>query len=140
VGIRLSPYGSFNDIADSDPQKLFSYLINALNPFNLSYLHLIEPRATTAGGSDQLLADAPRTGRLFRPLFAGKVVLAGGFDQAGAEKALTDGEADAIAFGRLFISNPDLPRRFELNVDLNPYNRATFYGGNEKGYTDYPSL
>ena len=140
VGIRLSPYGSFNDIADSDPQKLFSYLINALNPFNLSYLHLIEPRATTAGGSDQLLADAPRTGRLFRPLFSGKVVLAGGFDQAGAEKALTDGEADAIAFGRLFISNPDLPRRFELNVDLKPYNRASFYGGNEKGYTDYPSL
>jgi N-ethylmaleimide reductase len=140
VGIRLSPYGSFNDIADSDPQKLFSYLINALNPLNLSYLHLIEPRATTAGGSDQLHADAPRTGRLFRPLFAGKVVLAGGFDQAGAEKAITEGEADAIAFGRLFISNPDLPRRFELNADLNPYNRATFYGGNEKGYTDYPSL
>jgi len=100
---RLSPYGSFNDIADSDPQKLFSYLINALNTFNLSYLHLIEPRATTAGGSDQLLADAPRTGQLFRPLFAGKVVLAGGFDQAGAEKAIADGEADAIAFGRLFI-------------------------------------
>ena len=140
VGIRLSPYGSFNDIADSDPQKLFSYLINALNPLNLSYLHLIEPRATTAGGSDQLHADAPRTGQLFRPLFAGKVVLAGGFDQVGAEKALTDGEADAIAFGRLFISNPDLPRRFELNVALNPYNRSTFYGGNEKGYTDYPSL
>ena len=140
VGIRLSPYGSFNDIADSDPQKLFSYLINALNPFNLCYLHLIEPRATTAGGSDQLLADAPRTGRLFRPLFAGKVVLAGGFDQVGAEKALTDREADAISFGRLFISNPDLPRRFELNADLNPYNRASFYGGNEKGYTDYPSL
>jgi len=66
--------------------------------------------------------------------------LAGGFDQAGAEKAITEGEADAIAFGRLFISNPDLPRRFELNVDLNPYNRASFYGGNEKGYTDYPSL
>ena len=140
VGIRLSPYGSFNDIADSDPQKLFSYLINVLNTFNLSYLHLIEPRATTAGGSDQLLADAPRTGQLFRPLFAGKVVLAGGFDQAGAEKAIADGEADAIAFGRLFISNPDLPRRFELNAELNPYNRATFYGGNEKGYTDYPTL
>ena len=140
VGIRLSPYGSFNDIADSDPQKLFSYLINALNTFNLSYLHLIEPRATTAGGSDQLLADAPRTGQLFRPLFAGKVVLAGGFDQAGAEKAIADGEADAIAFGRLFISNPDLPRRFELNAELNSYNRATFYGGNEKGYTDYLTL
>lgn len=139
VGIRLSPYGSFNDIADSDPQKLFSYLINALNPLNLSYLHLIEPRATTAGGSDQLLDNAPRTGQLFHQLFAGKVVLAGGFDQAGAEKALADGEADAIAFGRLFIANPDLPRRFELNAELNAYVRATFYGGNEKGYTDYPS-
>jgi N-ethylmaleimide reductase len=140
VGIRLSPYGSFNDIADSDPQKLFSYLINALNPLNLSYLHLIEPRATTAGGSDQLVADAPRTGQLFRKLFTGKVVLAGGFDQAGAERALAEGEADAIAFGRLFISNPDLPRRFELKASLSPYDRKTFYGGNEKGYTDYPML
>jgi N-ethylmaleimide reductase len=66
--------------------------------------------------------------------------LAGGFDQASAEKALADGEADAIAFGRLFIANPDLPKRFELNAPLNPYQRATFYGGNEKGYTDYPAL
>jgi N-ethylmaleimide reductase len=140
VGIRLSPYGTFNDIADSDPKGLFAHLINALNPFNLSYLHLIEPRATTAGGNDQLVADAPRTGQLFRSLFTGKVVLAGGFDQASAEKALADGEADAIAFGRLFIANPDLPKRFELNAPLNPYQRATFYGGNEKGYTDYPAL
>ena len=140
VGIRLSPYGTFNDIADSDPKGLFAYLINALNGFNLSYLHLIEPRATTAGGSDQLVADAPRTGQLFRSLFAGKVVLAGGFDQAGAERAIAEGEADAIAFGRLFIANPDLPKRFELNAPLNPYQRATFYGGNEKGYTDYPAL
>jgi N-ethylmaleimide reductase len=67
-------------------------------------------------------------------------VLAGGFDQASAEKAIADGEADAIAFGRLFIANPDLPKRFELNAPLNPYQRATFYGGNEKGYTDYPAL
>ncbi|BEI37838.1 alkene reductase [Polynucleobacter sp. HIN7] len=140
VGIRLSPYGTFNDIADSDPKALFAHLINALNRFNLSYLHLIEPRATTAGGSDQLVADAPRTGQLFRSLFTGKVVLAGGFDQASAEKAIADGEADAIAFGRLFIANPDLPKRFELKAPLNPYQRATFYGGNEKGYTDYPAL
>ena len=140
VGIRLSPYGTFNDIADSDPQGLFAYLINALNPLNLSYLHLIEPRATSAGGSDQLEVDAPRTGKLFRKLFAGKVVLAGGFDQASAEKAIEDGEADAIAFGRLFIANPDLPKRFATHAALNPYDRATFYGGNEKGYTDYLAL
>ena len=140
VGIRLSPYGTFNDIADSDPKGLFAYLINELNRFNLSYLHLIEPRATTAGGNDQRVADAPLTGQLFRALFTGKVVLAGGFDQASAGKAIADGEADAIAFGRLFIANPDLPKRFELNAPLNPYQRATFYGGNEKGYTDYPAL
>lgn len=65
MGIRLSPYGTFNDIADSDPKGLFAHLINTLNPFNLSYLHLIEPRATTAGGNDQLVVDAPRTGQLF---------------------------------------------------------------------------
>jgi N-ethylmaleimide reductase len=140
VGIRLSPYGTFNDMQDSDPIKLFSYLIEALNPLNLAYLHLIEPRSTSAGGNDEIASELPSTGKLFRKLFKNKVILAGGFDQVNAEKAIEDGEADAVAFGRIYIANPDLPKRFELNAPLNKYDRSTFYGGAEKGYTDYPTL
>ena len=138
VGIRLSPYGEFNDMKDSDPVGLFTYLIEKLNPLNLSYLHLIEPRATSAGGSDQIAEDAPSTGKLFGKLFKGAVVLAGGFNKENATVAIEQGEADAIAFGRIFISNPDLPKRLEHDLPLTPYDRATFYGGDAKGYTDYP--
>jgi N-ethylmaleimide reductase len=138
VGIRLSPYGAFNDMKDSDPVKLFTYLIEKLNPLNLSYLHLIEPRATSAGGSDHIAEEAPSTGKLFRKLFKGKVILAGGFNKDNATTAIEQGEADAVAFGRIFISNPDLPKRFAHDVPLNPYDRSTFYGGTAKGYTDYP--
>jgi N-ethylmaleimide reductase len=101
---------------------------------------MIEPRATGAGGGDQTNDDAPITSELFRAAYQGKFITAGGYDQAMGEKALEDGLADAVAYGRLFISNPDLVERFRQNASLNPYNRATFYGGNELGYTDYPAL
>jgi len=138
VGIRLSPYGEFNDMKDSDPVGLFTYLIEQLNPLKLSYLHLIEPRATSAGGSDQIAEDAPSTEKIFGKLFKGPVVLAGGFNKENATAAIEHGEADAVAFGRIFISNPDLPYRLEHDLPLAPYDRATFYGGDAKGYTDYP--
>jgi N-ethylmaleimide reductase len=139
VGIRLSPYGSFNDMSDKDPKGLFSYVVEKLNPLKLAYLHLIEPRATMAGGSDSLVADAPNAARLFGSLFTGKVLSAGGYNRELAEAVIQAKDADAVAFGRLFISNPDLPHRFELNAPLNAYDRSTFYGGGVKGYTDYPT-
>jgi N-ethylmaleimide reductase len=101
---------------------------------------MIEPRATSAGGGDQILADAPVTSEIFRAAYQGKFITAGGYDQAMGEKVLEDGLADAVAYGRLYISNPDLAERFQQGAALNPYNRATFYGGQEVGYTDYPSL
>ncbi len=140
VGVRLSPYGTFNDMSDQDPVGLFSYVIEQLNPLNLAYLHLIEPRSTGAGGSDEVASHMPCTSELFKHLFKGKVIMAGGFDGASAETAVANGQADAVAFGRLFISNPDLAERLAQNAPLNPYDRSTFYGGNEKGYTDYPFL
>lgn len=82
----------------------------------------------------------PSTGELFSHLFNGRVILAGGFNQDNAEEAIEKNAADAIAFGRIFIANPDLVKRFELKAPLNKYNRETFYGGSEKGYTDYPFL
>ena len=140
VGVRLSPYGTFNDMSDSDTAGLFTYVVSELAKLKLAYLHLIEPRSTMAGGSDKTLDDAPNTAGLFAKAFGGKVISAGGYDRDGAIKAVESGEADAVAFGRLFISNPDLPKRLELNAALTPYNRATFYGGGAVGYTDYPSL
>ena len=140
IGIRLSPYGTFNDISDSDPVALFSAAIQKLNGYNLASLHMIEPRSTSAGGGDQVFEDAPITSEMFRAAYQGKFLTAGGYDQAMGEKVLEEGLADAVAYGRLYISNPDLAERFQKNAPLNPYNRATFYGGQEAGYTDYPTL
>jgi N-ethylmaleimide reductase len=75
---------------------------------------------------------------LFRPIWKGVLITAGGFTGNAADAAIRDGHADAIAFGRIFISNPDLPRRLQRGFPLTPYNRATFYGGDVAGYTDYP--
>jgi N-ethylmaleimide reductase len=140
VGVRLSPYGIFNDMSDKDPVGLFTHVIEQLNPLNLAYLHLIEPRSTSAGGNDELAKDVPSTSALFKKIFKGKVIMAGGYERDSAEAAVSSGEADAVAFGRLYISNPDLLERFAQNAALTPYDRSTFYGGTEKGYTDYPSL
>lgn len=139
VGLRLSPYGSFNDMADSNPIALFQHVISELDQRSLAYLHLIEPRATSAGAQDDNV-DAPLTRELFRPFFKGSLLSAGGYDRADALRALTEKTADAVAFGRHFIANPDLPERLLRDAPLNPYDRSTFYGGGEKGYTDYPYL
>jgi N-ethylmaleimide reductase len=140
IGVRLSPYGTFNDISDSDPIALFSAAIEKLNGYQLAYVHMIEPRSTSAGGNDQVYENAPLTSEMFRRAYQGKFITAGGYDKAMGEKVLDEGLADAVAYGRLYISNPDLVERFQENAPLNPYNRATFYGGAEVGYTDYPTL
>lgn len=140
IGVRLSPYGSFNDMADSDPVALFTAVIHQLNGYKLSYVHMIEPRSTSAGGNDQVNTDAPVTSEMFRTVYQGQFISAGGYDQAMGEAVLEAGLADAVAYGRLYISNPDLAERFQQGAALNAYNRATFYGGAEVGYTDYPTL
>lgn len=140
IGVRLSPYGSFNDMADSDPIALFNAVIQMLNGYQLSYVHMIEPRSTTAGGNDQIDTGAPITSEIFRTAYKGQFISAGGYDQAMGEAVLEAGLADAVAYGRIYISNPDLAERFEQGAALNAYNRATFYGGAEVGYTDYPTL
>jgi N-ethylmaleimide reductase len=127
-------------MGDSDPVALFTAAIQKLNQHDLAYVHMIEPRATSAGGGDQVNEGAPITSEMFRAAYQGQFITAGGYDQAMGEKVLEDGLADAVAYGRLFISNPDLVERFKQGAELNEYNRATFYGGNEVGYTDYPTL
>ena len=138
VGVRLSPYGIANDSGEPDPMPLYTHAIQSLNALGLAYLHFIEPRSSGAGRADVNWQNVPSAMVLFRPIWKGVLITAGGFTGEAADAAIAAGHADAIAFGRIFISNPDLPRRLQQGYPLTPYNRATFYSGEEKGYTDYP--
>jgi N-ethylmaleimide reductase len=140
VGVRMSPFGTVNDISDSDPLSINRYAIEALSSRSVAYLHLIEPRANAGLREDPNLNAPPSVAFLFRPSFQGPLIVSGGFTKAVAEEAIRAGHADATAFGRAFIANPDLPYRLSIGAPLNAYDRSTFYGGAEKGYTDYPSL
>ena len=119
---------------------LYSHLIGELDKLNLAYLHLIEPRASGAGQREVDHKDVPSAARLFRPLWNKVLITAGNFTAENAEQTVAAGDADAIAFGRYFISNPDLPERIRRGAPFTPYNRATFYGGDAQGYTDYPPM
>lgn len=138
VGVRLSPYGVANGSGEPDPMPLYTHVVKSLDPLGLAYLHFIEPRSSGAGRAEVNHQNVPSAMVLFRPLWSGTLITAGGFTGEAADAAVTDGHADAIAFGRIFISNPDLPRRLARGYPLTPYNRATFYSGEEAGYTDYP--
>jgi N-ethylmaleimide reductase len=135
VGVRIGPSNKFGGMGDSAPDVTCPYVARALERFGLAYLHVIEPRVT-GNGSD---GDKPPVAAgLLRPLFGGPVIAASGFDASGAQAILENGEADLVAFGRHFLANPDLPERWRRDLPLNPYERATFYYGAEKGYADYP--
>jgi len=138
VGVRLSPYGIANGSGEPDPMPLYTHVVQSLNPLGLAYLHFIEPRSSGAGRAEVNHQNVPSAMVLFRPIWKGVLITAGGFTGETANAAIADGHADAIAFGRIFISNPDLPRRLQRGFPLAPYNRATFYGGDAAGYTDYP--
>ncbi len=140
VGVRLSPFGIANDSGEDDPLRLYGHVIRELDRLNLAYLHLIEPRASGAGQAEVDHKNVPSAAELFRPAWSGTLIAAGNFRPETAEAALAAGHADAIAFGRLFIANPDLPERIRRGAPLNAYHRPTFYGGGAEGYTDYPTL
>ncbi len=135
VGVRISPMGTFGDISDANPRETFGYLVEQLNSRNLAYLHINKPDwlGGTFEGFDDLL-------RELRDRYQGKIILAGGLDSSSAEAALSTGLADAVAFGRPYIANPDLVERLRQDAPLNQPDANTFYGGAEAGYTDYPTL
>ncbi|WP_197325593.1 alkene reductase [Ralstonia solanacearum] len=135
VGVRLSPFATYNDVGDSDPIGLYGYVLPSLDKLDIAYVSLIEARG---GGGMQI--DSPSAVDQLRPFWPRTLILAGGFTQDTAEQAIRSGRADAIAFGRLFIANPDLPLRLRLGAPLNPHDRSTFYGGGAAGYVDYPEL
>lgn len=136
VGVRVGPSGTFGSMSDTNPLALFGHVAEVLNKYNLAYLHLIEPRVK--GNAEIAEGLQPVASMHLRKIYNGLIIAAGGFDQAGAEAILEDGYADLVAFGRHFIANPDLPLRFKNGYPLNNYDRDTFYGGNAKGYNDYP--
>lgn len=134
VGVRLSPVNPFNDMKDSNPQAIFNYVAEALNQFNLAYLHAVEGGIHGGGESDPFDFDA------FRKLFKGAYMANLSYDKARGNTAVQNGHADVIAYGVPFIANPDLVERFKLDAPLNEADSKTFYGGTDKGYIDYPAL
>ncbi len=138
VGVRLSPHGTFNDISESNPEELFPYVTKALNKYGLSYLRLVEPRVS-GGGEQSSYQGESLTGKL-REFFNGPIISAGGYNRESGNQAIEKDTANLIAYGRFAISNPDLAERFAQKAELNSYDRSTFYGGTEKGYTNNPTL
>ncbi|XP_078172861.1 putative 12-oxophytodienoate reductase 11 isoform X2 [Carex rostrata] len=138
VGIRLSPFANYQQYSgDSNPEALGLYLVNALNKFGIMYCHMIEPRMIQFGEK----IETPHSLLPMRKAFNGTFIVAGGYDREDGNKAVSSGYTDLVAYGRIFLANPDLPKRFELDAPLNKYNRSTFYFPDPVvGYTDYPSL
>jgi N-ethylmaleimide reductase len=135
VGLRLSPVTPFNDIADADPQATFDYVVGELNRFDLAFLDILQG----TGGSPQAEWLPFDYGRL-RAIYKGKLILNNGYDFASGTQAIASGAADAIAFGRALLANPDLVERFRRGAQLNQPDYERLYVGEEKGYTDYPFL
>lgn len=133
VGIRISPLSPANDMKDSNPEALFTALVAALNPLKLAYLHVVE--GATRGPRD--VPGGFDLGKL-RTLFNGLYMGNNGYTRELATSRLASGAVDLVAFGRPFISNPDLVQRFKLGLPLTLADQSTFYGGDDKGYLDYP--
>ena len=140
VAVRLTPMGRFMGMGDETPEETFSYIVRQLDTLKLAYLHLVEPAMVGTVRDEQF---DPRWDAIIERLrseFKGVLMLAGGYDLNTAERALQQGRADLIAFGRPFIANPDLPARLQGNHPLNAADGNSFFGGDARGYVDYPAL
>ena len=131
VGVRLSPHHVSDGTIDSTPRETFRYAAEQLQRRNIAYLHLIEPADTE---------ESVRLGGLLRQAFRGPLIVCGGFQRDSAQRALSEGRADLVAFGAGFIANPDLVERLRRNAPWNEPDVGTFYSGGDQGYIDYPFL
>lgn len=136
VGIKLSPSNTFYGMYDSNPQETFSYAINALNHFGLAYLHLMEPNEVDLANRQVMNPLTP----YYRQIFQGTLITNGGYDRSKGDSILANNNADLVSFGKLYLANPDLPKRLQLNAQLNTPDPKTFYAPDATGYTDYPFL
>ena len=135
VGVRLSPTGNFNEIGDTDPTGTFSTLISQLDKLELAYLHIVEQLPWAPLTEEKIALNES-----LRKLWSGPYIANGGFDATSGAASISAQKATAIAYGRPWIANPDLPQRFQVNASLNEMDEATIYGGDERGYTDYSTL
>jgi len=134
TGIRISPVAPSNDVSDSNPQPLFDHIVDGLEALKLTYIHVIE--GATGGPHDVATFDYGSLRKRFKRAY----IANNGYDFALAENMLAANAVDLIAFGKPFISNPDLVERLKRGAPLSEWDKATFYGGGAKGYTDYPTL
>jgi N-ethylmaleimide reductase len=140
IGVRLSPLGRLNDISDDHPEATFGYIAERLSDYGFAYLHTVNPAMEQMQNGKEPDSRALSMVELIRKKYKGTLIVAGGFQADTAARWLREGTADLIAFGRKFIANPDLPERLRLGGPFNIDDPTTYYGGGEKGYTDYPSL
>jgi N-ethylmaleimide reductase len=140
IGVRISPLGKLNDIHDDNPEATFGCIAERLSDYGLAYLHIVNPAMEQMQSGQQPEPRALGMAEMIRKKYKGTLIVAGGFQADTAEQWLQEGRADLIAFGRKFIANPDLPERLRAGGPFNVDDPTTYYGGGEKGYTDYPSL
>ncbi|KKN11937.1 hypothetical protein LCGC14_1021480 [marine sediment metagenome] len=138
IGARLNPswHGMSGITIDEETIPTFEYIVDKLNNYNLAYLHLSEPFTDVTN----IPFAKPNIAHHFRPKYKGRLMINNGFSQEKGNRVIQENLADLVAFGKLFISNPDLPKRFELNANLAQWDESTFYTPGKKGYTDYPLL
>lgn len=137
IGARFNPSlnGPFGMTMDEETIPTFEYIIKKLNDYNLAYIHLSEPFTDVS----EVPYAVTEIAKHFRPLYNGTLMINSEFDQKKGNKVLEEGNADLVAYGKLYISNPDLVERFENNLELSAWNEETFYVPGVKGYTDYPN-
>ncbi|CAO2818073.1 unnamed protein product [Amaranthus hypochondriacus] len=136
VGFRISPYADYMEAGDSNPEALGVYMAKSLSKYGILYFHAVEPRMKTVEEKECCENSLP-----MRKAFDGTFMVAGGYDREEGNKVVASGYTDLVAYGRCFLANPDLPKRFQLNASLNKYHRDTFYSSDPViGYTDYPFL
>ena len=140
IGVRLSPMGKLNDIHDDNPEATFGYIAERLSDYGFAYLHIVNPAMEQMQNEKEPAPQALSMVKLIRSKYRGTLIVAGGFQADTAARWLREGNTDLIAFGRKFIANPDLPERLRVGAPFNADDPTTYYGGGEKGYTDYPSL
>jgi len=138
IGVRLNPslHGTFGMTLDEETIPTFDYIVEQLNNYNLAYVHMSEPFTDVTN----VPYAEPNIAKRYRPKYKGTLIINNNFNQEKGNKVIEEGLADLVAFGKLFISNPDLPKRFELDAKLAKWDEQTFYTTGEKGYTDYPML
>lgn len=120
--MRLSPFADYMETGDSNPEALGLFMAESLGEFGILYLHVLEPRMVALGES----RDTPYSSLAMRKAFKGTFIAAGGYTKVDGNKVIDEDGADLVAFGRLFVANPDLPKRFSIDAPLNRYNSDTF--------------